>query len=180
MWSIKVSFLILLSGFLFLGCYRQSEDSVIKNITREVQTINNNKSLKAVKLENEGFLEETLDNGSSLTGFYKGDTIYKMNVWIGLSYCIRQYYYYFNDRQIIFIYETEDDFPDDPKTGELNYSIITRTFEGKYYLNNGKIVNMTIKGKKRLDNMPSTKFISGLETDANSYIKLLKPHLFHK
>jgi hypothetical protein len=161
-------------------CCGQSKVTSIENIRTSVQIINQNKTLKKVKLENGDFLKEMPDNGCSLTGFFKSDTILKMDVWIGLSYCIKEYHYYFKDKQPIFIYETEDDFPYDKNTGLLNTDKVNRAFEGRYYLNAGKVMDTKTKGKKRMDSGPSAQYVDSLLADAKSDTKFLKSHLGKK
>jgi hypothetical protein len=161
-------------------CRGQSKKAIIENIKSDVQIINQNKELKKIKLDNEDFLKEMPDNGCSLTGFFKSDIIYKMDVWIGLSYCIREYHYYFKDNQPMFIYETEDDFPYNKNTGVLSTDKVNRAFEGRYYLNNGKVMDTKLKGNKRMDSVPPAQYVDSLLVDVKSYTKLLKSHLGKK
>jgi hypothetical protein len=152
----------------------QTKDSVIRQIRATYQRINSDGSLKVIKLENEEFFGENMpDGGGSLTGYYKGDTVCKMTVWVGLSYCVRQYEYYFSKGLPIFIYETEDDFPVNNRTGEMDQRRLQRGFEGRYYLDRGKVVDIKIKGQKRLQENPSVGYVDSLILEGKSYVKLL-------
>jgi hypothetical protein len=152
----------------------QTTQDTIKQIRSVVQKINSDQSFKTIKLENDDFLPET-DGGNSLTAYYKKDTIYKMSVWAGLSYCIREYDYYFSEGKPIFIYEREEDFPE-TKSGSLDYNKVNLAFEGRYYLNAGKVIDIKLKGKKRMDERPTAISIQSLVADAASYEKLLYSH----
>ncbi len=160
-------------------CYGQGQnkDTIIKHTRELFQKINNDPTLKKLELDNEDFMpDEQSDGGVSLTGYYKKDTIYKLSVWIGVSYCVRQYDYYLKNGKPFFIYETEKDFPG-KKDGTLDYSKLNLAFEGRYYLNNGKVMDLKIKGKKRMDENPTTASIMGLAADAKSYAKLMSAHI---
>lgn len=177
--SIKLFIVFSLITCVISNSFSQSKEAVIKRIRNSFQQINSDRTLKTVKLENGDFLPDLADAGTSLTGYVKGDTIYKMNVWIGLSYCVRQYNYYFSNNRLIFIYESEKDFPEDSHGG-LNYNKLNLAFEGRYYLDKGKIIDMKIKGKKRMEANPSAESVKSLLADAQSYKKLISAHLNKK
>ena len=109
--SRKLFFVFVLAFFSPFLSYSQNKDAIIKNIRASFQAINSDPALKIVKLENEDFMKEATDAGGSLTGYFKGDNLLKIKLWIGLSNCVRQFEYYFKDGHVFFIYETEDDFP---------------------------------------------------------------------
>lgn len=169
-----VSFFIFLS-FLSI-CYSQPNDTKIENIRQLFIDINNDKSFHIVKLENDEFLEEMPDGGGSLTGYFKGDTIYKMALWIGLSFGIRQYEYYFKNEQPFFIYETEDDFLIN-SSGEMDQTKLKRGFEGRYYLDGRRVLEIKNHGEKRFEEKPSKHYIVDLIAGSKSYIKVLQIRL---
>ena len=155
----------------------QVKDTIIKNIRKTCQKINTDNTLKTIYLENDEIPGEPTDGGSSLSGFVRVKTICKMDFWIGLSYCIRQYSYYLNDNgQLVFIYETERDFPEDKQRG-LKHSRTVLAFEGRYYLDNGQVIDTKLKGKKRMGKNPSAKDIADLVSDAKTYVKLLSDRI---
>jgi hypothetical protein len=157
----------------FFYCRGQNKDTIIKHSRKLFQKINNDHTLKKLELDNEDFLPGGQpDGGTSLTGYYKKDTIYKLSVWIGLSYCVRQYDYYLKNGKPFFIYETEKDFPE-TKDGGLDNSKLNLAFEGRYYLDDGKAIDIKITGKKRMDEKTTTASIMALVADAKSYAKLM-------
>ena len=158
----------------------QPKDTIIKHIRASFQKINGDLTLKKVELDNDEFISDTTgeipDNGCSLTGYYKKGTIYKMTAWIGISYCLRQYDYYLDNGRPFFIYETEKDFAHD-SAGVLNHNKLVPAFEGRYYLDNGKVIDMKLKGKKLMDQSPSAKSVLGLAADSKDYLKLIAARL---
>ena len=97
-----------------------------------------------------------------MTGYFKGDTLSKMVLEIGLSYAMMRWEYYFYKKHIIFIYETEKDYPQDSTTGGLNNGKIVPAFEGRYYYENDKLISTLFKGKKRMDENSAASYIGGL------------------
>jgi hypothetical protein len=171
---------ILAFTFMFFcisGCHTQTKEDQIRQIRISYLKINNDRSLKTIKLENEDFLpDEAPDGGCSLTGYYKNDTLYKMSAWIGISYCVRQYDFYLNNGKPVFIFETERDFPE-KADGTLDYNTLKPAFEGRYYLDDEKVIDIKLKGEKRSDEKPTSAYVKGLVTEAASYKKLLYQHL---
>jgi hypothetical protein len=156
--------------------YGQKKDFVVKNIRRLYKQINSDSTLKTVKFENEEFLHQMTDGGGSLTGFFKDYKICKIHVWLGLSFGVRQYYYYFkNNGQLFFTYETEEDYPHNNDTGSLDYTKLNLAFEGKYYFDEGKIIAVKNKGQRRYG--PPSDFIKDMVSDGTSYAILLKSHM---
>jgi len=170
---IAITFLV----FFASGCKGQTKEDEIRQIRISYLKINNDHSLKTIVLNNDDFLpDEAPDGGCSLTGYYKNDTLYKMSAWIGLSYCVRQYDYYVNNGRPVFVFETEKDFPANAD-GTLVYTKLTHSFEGRYYLNGQKVIDIKLKGEKRMDQKPTAAYVKGLLTEAVAYEKLLYKHL---
>lgn len=151
------------------------EDSVIQGIRQVFQQINKDSTLRKVVLDEHEFLgdESGLDNGAQLNGYFRGNTLCKMTMIIGLSFAMKEYDYYFRNGKIIFIYETERDFQLD-KEGTMDYGKSVLGFEGRYYYDNGKLIMTLFKGKKRMDEFDNKKagYVKELPR-VTDYIKLL-------
>jgi hypothetical protein len=153
----------------------QTKEAIISNIRESFQKINTDQGLKTVELEGEEFLpDEAPDGGCSLKGYFKGDTLCKMHVWVGISYCVRQYDYYLKNGMPFFIYETEQDYPVDTVKETMDHTKLTLVFEGRYYLDKRKVIDIKIKGRKRMDEAPSAASINELVSDVGPYSKLLQ------
>jgi hypothetical protein len=159
--------------------YGQSKDAVIKNIRVLFRSINSDSTLKTIELSEEEFLDVSeggTDGGATLKGYFKGDSLVKMHLWVGLSLCVRQYDYYFAGGRPFFIYETEEDFPID-SSGPVDRTKLKLAFEGRYYLDHGKVIDIKTKGEKKADEMPSNPSVLKLVADSKDYIKALRKHL---
>jgi len=171
---------MLLCFSVSTGCGQQ-KDTTIKHIRQLFQRINSDHTLKTLELGEEAFPEmenegAAPDGGVSMTASYKKDTVYKIKIWIGVSYCVREYEYYFSDGKLFFIYETEKDFPGDGQ-GALNYEKLVLAFEGRYYINDGKIVDIKVTGKKRGGAKTTAATVQALMANADSYVKTVAARL---
>ncbi|MDB5155731.1 MAG: hypothetical protein JWR50_438 [Mucilaginibacter sp.] len=158
-------------------CYGQLKKDIIEYIRHSYTEINKDKLYNIVKLENTAALGPVTDEGNSLTGYFNSSTIRKIKVWVGLSFGIRQYEYYLKDNQVFFIYEREEDFQYDSKTGEMLHYKPKLAFEGRYYLNEEKIVKIKINGKKRFGERPVIYSLKDVLSNIKRYIKTLQVNL---
>jgi len=172
----RFSFSIALMISSIFISYGQSKEAKIKDIRSLFQKINSDNTLKVIKLENEDIPGPALDNGQSLTAFYKGNTIYKIQAWVGLSYAIREYEFYLKDSQVFFVYEKESDFPSNEAKATLDHSKTVVAFEARYYLYQNKIIDVKSKGKKRFEGT-SVMSAKDLLTIANNYLAIIKSRL---
>src|ERR1700761_3449423 len=120
------------------------------------------------------------DGGGSLTGYFKNDTINKIKVWIGLSYGIKQYEYYFKNGQLFFVYEKDENFSHNDNNGSFDYTKLNFAFEGRYYINNGQMIDVKTKGQKPFEKKSNNQFIKEFIADSKLYTRLLQSHLKNK
>ncbi|MBD0333476.1 MAG: hypothetical protein ICV66_12565, partial [Chitinophagaceae bacterium] len=125
----------------FVTTWGQDKKNVIQQIRKEFQAINSDSSLKKVALTSEEFLEHMTDGGGELTGFYKSDQIKKIVRWVGLSNGNEIFEFYFKDDKLIFVYEQFDSFLYDEKKETLRLDTTERSFEGRYYFTNNKLID---------------------------------------
>ena len=135
----------------------------IKSIQKLVEIINNDTGYTIKALSNDYFIDkknESTDGGQELKGYYKGKKLKKIIYSVGISVCMRTYEYYLSDSNLIFVFEKEFDYPEiKDSSGEyvLDYSKTVPAFEGRYYFNNGKIIQFKNKGHERLSDDRKTK-----------------------
>jgi len=166
--------LVILSTVI---CQAQSKDAIIKDIKSSFQLINQDQTLKVIKLENEEFLQNVTDGGGILIGYFKNNDLCKIKLWIGLSYGVREFEYYLKNDLVSFIYEKENDFKYNSNTGTIEDNKPILAFEGRYYLNKEKVIEVTTKGNKRFEENPNPKYIYSLLSDVKPYKKLLQTRL---
>jgi len=147
---IKYIFFLLLDISFVAITFAQTKDAQIKSIRKRFQHIDSDTTLKKATLENEEFLLNMTDGGGELTGFYKNKEIKKIYEWIGLSNGISIREFYFDNEQLIFVYEKFDSFVFDDKKGEFDLSKTKTIFEGRFYFSNKKLFSKSTKGDKSL------------------------------
>jgi hypothetical protein len=153
---------------LCIFCAQVPTDSRVVAISTVFQQIDNDTTLRTLVLKNQAFLGDELPaQGASLKGYFRGDTLCKMTTWIGLSDAIVKEHYYFSKGQLVFVYETEED-----------YRGKTPHFEGRYYFDGYKAFSVVTTGKKKMGPDDPHHYLE-LYHNANYYAGLLRkkhPH----
>lgn len=173
--------LILSFGALRIAIAQPSasppKEEAVKAIRKVFQSINQDHTLTVVSLtpeEIEDVIGASPDNGAGITGYYKKDTLRKMVVEVGPSYGLVRQEYYYQNGQPVFIYDTEKSFP--ATDSSIDHSRLVLNFEGRYYLNNGAIIDTKLKGKKRFEEEVNTAYIRKVIAYGRDYSNALYKH----
>ena len=154
---------------IFCTAYTQGKagkSSAIAKIKKAYQQINSYKNYKTVVIDDaEIFLGHNPDNGGSLTGYYKRDTLKKVVEWVGLSYKVVQNEYYFDNGQLIFVYASESQYHLNDSTQTFDYNKLDPLFTGRYYFDQGKLINAILTDETHA---------ASKEQDADSFLKCAK------
>ena len=159
-----------------------TKDSLIKNIRAVFQRINSDTAFRIESLDVDE-LEEAIggspDNGADARGYFKKDTLYKLYFGVGLSFGPKEYEYYYDRGEIVFIYEKDQHYLP-TKDGGLDHEKLVPGFEGRFYFNKGKLIAKIIK---RYDHFMAEEideaYIKEL-LNVSSYTKALRKHLMKK
>lgn len=164
-----ISILILVFSFS-VASRCQTQNDKLESIRQAFRAINNDTTLHRVTLKGDRFLAHRTDGGGKLVGFFKDNSVVKITEEVGLSFGMRRLEYYFKDRGLIFVYETEEDFPYDDSAASFDYTKLSKVFEGRYYFYNNVLIKRSIKGELFGGMTPNpSQFI----TDATKLSKLL-------
>lgn len=140
-----IMFLILNeSGFV----NSQDKKALIENIKEEIESIHLDTALKSVTLQNEEFLQNMTDGGGELTGFYKGNRIYRIYRSIGISYGVGISEFYYRKNKLIFIREKFNSYVYDSISQNFDYTKLNTTYSGKFYFNNGNLIDSIVTGNR--------------------------------
>jgi len=154
--------------------FGQTKEEKINDIREKFQKINQDTVYIVKTLNNEQFLDKMTDGGGSLIGYYKGEKIYKIIERVGVSYCVRTFEYYFWEDQLIFVYESELDPLYNESKASFDWGNVNIVFEGRYYFDKGKLIEIKVVGKKRIVDDQEENKERILSTDAKRNIALLK------
>jgi hypothetical protein len=157
--------------FALAPAYAQDKATLINAIRKEFNAINHDTTLKKVVLENEEFLPDMTDGGGQLSGFYQAGQIRKIVSWVGRSNGNEVCEFYFQDGKLIFVYAQFNAFVYDEKQQALRLDATEKTFEGRYYFHDGKLIEQTITGRNWFEDGDVEKM---LLTRADDNKKLLK------
>ena len=168
--------LISLISFTVLALstiHGQNDDNTVLKIRKVYQKINSYKNYKIVTIDNsEDFLGEATDNGGTLKGYYKDDTLQKIVEWIGLSNRVIENEYYFDNNKLVFVYATESNYHVNDSTQSLDYTKLDKSFEGRYYFDNEKLIDAVLsdKGRNKTKQSDADRFLAS----TRDYKKILK------
>jgi hypothetical protein len=135
----------------FVTTCGQDKAKLINDSRKEFKVINSDTTLKKVILENEEFLGHMTDGGGQLTGFYKAGQLKKIVSWVGLSNGNEVFEFYFKDNKLVFVYEQFNSFVYDQKKQAFRLDTTERTFEGRYYFADNKLIEQITTGHNRFE-----------------------------
>lgn len=159
-----------------------TKDSLIKNIRAIFQRINHDTTLRQVDLDIDT-MEEIIggapDNGAEVTGYFKKDELCKITMSMGPSFGIKDWEYYYDQGQVVFIYEKDRHYPV-TKDG-LDHERLVVGFEGRFYFNKGRLFTKIIK---RYDQFMAEEiddnYIRALLDDMPPYVNALRRQMKKK
>lgn len=166
---IFFSVLTLTNSF---GQSKKDKAAIISQITQVFRQINDYKNYNVVFIDTiEEFLGHSTDNGGSLKGYYKADSLKKIVEWVGLSNRIVQNEYYFEKGKLVFVYSTDSRCKYDEKKGEMDCSKSDKIFKGRYYFSTDKLIETILSDKEheKTKQQDAAVFL----TSSKDYIKLL-------
>ena len=119
-----------------------ADEQRLTDIRQFFQQIEQDSSLQKVSMTEREFLgEETTLGGGSMKGYFRGDSLCKIDVSVGLAYGTLQEHYYFSGNRLLFVYETEDDFKQPGATP---------SFEARYYFDKDMLIQKMATGKRAM------------------------------
>ncbi len=170
---ISFTFFTLLTVTTTYGQRTQDKSYTLAHIKNLYRQINGNKNYKTKIIEDaKEFLRHSTDNGGSLTGYYKGDSLKKVIEWVGLSNKVIQNEYYFDNDKLIFVFSTESRYRFNDTTQGFDYTKLDNIFKGRYYFDNGKLIDTLFNDTEHtmIKKQDAAEFL----TSSIDYLKLLK------
>jgi len=169
---IALTFVAVLSLTKSYGQNKADKTSTIPQIRQAFQKINEYKNYKIVTVDDaEEFLGHGTDNGGSLKGYYKGDSLKKIVESVGLSNRVVQNEYYFNNGKLVFVYSTDSRCKANDKTGEIDCSKFDKVNKGRYYFNGDKLIDAILSDKE--NEKTKQQDASDFLASSSDYVKLL-------
>ena len=167
--------LTFFAGLILTNTYgqdMQDKTAAFAHIRQVFQQINGYKHYKVVTIDDsEEFLGHATDNGGSLSGYYKEDSLMKIVAWVGLSNRVVQHEYYFDKGKLVFVYATDSRCKSNDQTGEIDCSKFDRVTKARYYFSKDKLFDAILsdKEKAKTKQQDAADFL----TSAMGYMKLL-------
>ena len=142
---------------------KEDKTRALYEIGRIYHPIDNYKNYDSIEIDDaEDFLGHGTDNGGTLKGYYRNDTLKKIVEWVGLSNRVIENHYYFDSGKLIYVraIETRYDFNDSAQT--IDQAKLKLAFRGAYYFRNGKFLDAITYDKEK---------ILAVKEDAASFIE---------
>lgn len=149
----KILLLLLILISITKNVSSQTDPRVLE-IREKFKKINDSKNYRVISLNNQEFMEDITDGGGELTAYMRNDSIFRINVWIGLSNRNLIYELYYWGNELVFVYEIEDSHKIIYEDGEFigfDHFNTQVTLEGRYYFNKNKMFKKIIKGEYLMD-----------------------------
>jgi hypothetical protein len=174
-YCMKKLLLLLIGLFSILTSIGQGFDDRHPEVESYVNSVNSKLiSYRKVVIENEDWMEQMTDGGGKLTGYFFEGTIQKMELWVGLSYGVNRFEFFYKNAELFSVIETFDQYEYDEEKGGFNYSKTEQTFSGVYLFMDVFDYQTTGQNRFEDDKVDPEKV---LRDEANSYYKLLKDKL---
>ena len=171
----KFIVLIFISVLCFTNSSGQNKTRktlTVAQIRQACQQINEYKNYKVVTIDDaEEFLGHGTDNGGSLKGYYKGDSLKKIVEWVGLSNRVIQNEYYFNKGKLVFVYAIDKRYKFIEKNEAFDYSKFDKVTTGRYYFSNDRLIETITSDKE--DQKTKQQAAIGFLSSSKNYISLL-------
>ena len=175
-YRILLTFFSLLTLTNSFGQGKEDKNHALLKIKKVYKQINDYKNYKTITIDDaEEFIGHGTDNGGSLVGYFKNDTLKKIVEWVGLSNKVIQNVYYLDKGKLVFVYSTESRYRYNDKTQSFDYSKLDSVFKGRYYFSDDKLIYTILSDKEHID----TKKVDAadLMTSSKDYLKLLSAKL---
>lgn len=117
------------------------------------KSIDTNESLKSVILENDDFIDDSLDGGAELIGFYNGATqeVRKISITLFLSYGIQNYYFYLNNEKLVLVIDKFKQFAYDEELNKFDNHNFDGKFVGTYIFSDNHLIDHISLGHNRFE-----------------------------
>jgi hypothetical protein len=176
---ITLTLLAILAHSAIYGQTKQEKSTTIAQIKTVFHQINQYKNYQIITIDDsEEFLGNATDNGGSLKGYFKADSLKKIVAWVGLSNRVVENEYYFDKGKLVFVYSTDSRYKYNDSTGEPDYSNFAEVFKGRYYFSSGKLIHaiLTDKEHEKSRKEDAEEFLSS----SKEFMKILKAKKSHK
>ncbi|GHE67760.1 hypothetical protein GCM10011340_24160 [Roseivirga thermotolerans] len=142
--------------------------------------IDQNDSLKIIKLENEEFLENMTDGGGELKGFYDfTGTVRKIEVTIFISHGVQEYVFYLREETPFFIDDKFKQFAWNEETSTLDYDRFDGGFHGTYIFREGYLIDQISLGHNRFED-DQVSIEETFKSECENYLEKIKKRLANK
>jgi hypothetical protein len=138
--SITIFLFIFISN-ISIAQTVEKKRSMMEAISDKYQQINAYNKYKTITIDDaEEIFGHATDNGASLTGYFKADTLKKIMLWVGLSNKTIQDEFYFDQELLIFVFTTEREYGHGNEGQDSAVVKLEKGFHERYYYVSTRLV----------------------------------------
>jgi hypothetical protein len=176
--------LCLITIILLLTPHTHAQDTTFTT-ARYLQlanAIDQDRTMRKIRLENEKFLEHALDGGGELTGYYHNGELRKIHCLLGYSWGTDEKYFYFKNNQLAFVRHISRHFVFNDSTGSYRHDSLDAPFKGQYFFRNGTLMHYVITETGHHFESEKEDIESSVKEEASAWTRALqqKRHLPRK
>ena len=136
--------LLAIGIILMTHTYGQNTSFAATKYLQLAEAIDKDRSMKKIRLENEDFLEEALDGGGELTGYYHNGELRKIHCWLGYSWGTDEKNFYYQNNQLFYVRQTTSHFVFDDTSDTLRHDSLNAPFTGQYFFHYGTLMHYVV------------------------------------
>lgn len=170
----SVAQFILLILFASGSLYAQQATLAAKKIDAKVASIDKMKGVAVKILRDRDVSDEATDGGMTLTGYYKNDTLLRINFWVALFDGIWDCNYYYQNDSLIYASEKHKTYLVDSAKQTIDYNHTNLKGENRFYIDNGKLVKKYFGAGAPDADLPDEKIVAEVHKYVDDYYMKLK------
>jgi hypothetical protein len=166
---------IAISFSLMSHLYAQDSSFTATSYLQLAKAIDQDKTMmKKIRLDNEDFLEQALDGGGELTGYYRNRELRKIHCWLGYSWGTDEKYFYFQNNQLVFVRHTNRHFVFDDASDSYRQDSVDAPFTGQYFFLNGTLLHYVITEIGHHFESEKDDIERSVKEEAETWLRVLK------
>jgi hypothetical protein len=165
---------ITITVSLMSHAYAQEHQFTTAKYLQLAKSIDQDRTMKKIHLENEDFLEQALDGGGELTGYYHNGELRKIHCWLGYSWGTDEKYFYFQNNQLAFVRHTNRHFVFDDATNGYRKDSLEAPFTGQYFFLNGTLSHYVITETGHHFESEKEDIETSVKGEAEAWMRALK------
>jgi hypothetical protein len=173
---MRLLFFVAIILLFMPNAYTQDTSFVTSRYFQLAKAIDQDRTLKKIRLENEDFLDNALDGGGELTGYFHLGEVRKIHCWIGYSWGTDEKKFYFKTGTLVYVHHISRRFVFDEATDTFRHDSLEAPFTGQYFFRNGTLLHYVITESGHHFESEKEDIESSVKKESEEWLRVLKQH----